>query len=322
MTILNKELENLSDEQRELFELLLEKEGVDFSQLPITRRTCKGSAPLSYAQHGLWLAVKTTPSNPFNHSLGFRIHGMLNSTALERGLNEILNRHEILRTVCSIADGELVQIVNVPCTLTIPIVDLQNLRNEQKEIEALRLAVEEAQQHLDLERGPLLRTKLVRLDEREYIFILTTHTFITDGFSQGILLRELGKLYDTFSQGNPSPFHELPIQFADFAVWQRRIINSEVFNNQLAYWKQQLKGSPAKLKWPIDRASTSIQSYYGKTKSFTLPIELSESLRALARKEGVTLFMLLLASIKIFSLPPNETGGYRCEYNGFQSQSE
>jgi len=241
---------------------------------------------------------QTTDHPPFNHPLAFRIGGPLNVAVLERSLNEIVRRHEILRTSCAVVGREPVQVIMPNCTLAIPSVDLRYLSADRRENEVVRLATQEAQQPFDLGRAPLLRAKLLRIDDEEYMFMLTMHTFTADGYSQGILLRELGSLYKAFSRGKASPLPEHPIQFADFAVWQRRMLKGEHFASQLAYWKKQLRNSPPMLRWPLDDLRQSAQTYTGETKYFSLPAELSESIRLFSRREGVTVFTVLLAALK------------------------
>jgi aspartate racemase len=285
--------------KQEILALLGQSEvssGVSSPSLQPTSRD--GELPLSYAQHGLWLMAQTTEHPPFNHPLAFRIGGPLNAAVLERSLNELVRRHEILRTSCAVIGGKPVQVVMPTCTLAIATVDLQDLTPDERESVAMRLATQEAQQPFDLGRAPLLRAKLLRIDDEEYIFLLITHTFTADGYSQGILLRELGQLYEAFSGGEALLLPELRIQFADYAVWQRRMLEGEHYASELAYWKHQLKKSPSTLQWPLHNLPSTALKYWGETKYFTLPAEFSESIRLFGRREGVTVFTVLLAALK------------------------
>jgi hypothetical protein len=217
---------------------------------------------------------------------------------LERSLNEIVRRHEILRTSCVLVGGEPVQVITPNCTVAVPSVDLRNLSTDERESAVVRLATQEVQQPFDLNRAPLLRARLLRIDHEEYVFILTMHTFTADGYSQGILLRELSSLYKAFSMGKPSPLPEHPIQFVDYAAWQHRMVEGEHFASQSAYWKKQLRNSPSMLRWPVNNLRLNAPTYLGETKYFLLPAELSESIRLFCRREGVTVFTVLLAGLK------------------------
>lgn len=290
--------EELTERKREILALLRQANTFfSVSSLPFQPTSRDGKLPLSYAQRGLWLTAQTTDHPPFNQPLAFRIDGPLDVALLERSLNEIIRRHEILRTTCSVVGGEPVQVVMPSYALVIETVDLRDLTPDEQESTALRLATEEAQQPFDLAQGPLLRAKLFLMDRQAYVFILTTHTFVSDGYSQGILLQELGQLYAAFSKGEPTPLPENRIQFADYAIWQRQMFQGEHFSAQMAYWKQQLRNSPSMLTWPVKNVSPTILTYRGETKYFSLPADLSESIRVLSRKEGVTVFTLLLAAL-------------------------
>ena len=291
--------EELTERKGEILALLRQSNASPSASYPSLQPTSRdGELPLSYAQHGLWLTAQTTDHPPFNQPLAFRIDGPLDVALLERSLNEIVRCHEILRTSCAIVDGEPVQVVMPSYRLAIETVDLQNLTANELESAVMRLATEEAQQPFDFAQGPLLRAKLLRMDDEAYVFILTTHTFVSDGYSQGILLQELGQLYEAFSKGEPSPLPENPVQFADYAIWQRQMLQEEHLSSQLAYWKQQLKGSPSMITWPVDNIGPTVLTYRGKTKYFLLSEDLSESIRILGRQEGVTLFTVLLAALK------------------------
>jgi acyl carrier protein len=288
----------LTECKQEILALLCQGDvfpGVSLPSLQATSRDRK--LPLSYAQHGLWLMAQTTDHLPFNQPLAFRIWGPLNVTVLERSLNEIVHRHEILRTSCAVVGGEPVQVVMPSCTVAIATVDLRDLSVHERENAVMRLVMQEAHKPFDLGRAPLLQAKLLRIDDEEYMFILITHTFTVDGYSQGILLRELGQLYKAFSMGEVSPLPEHPIQFADYAVWQRQMLEGGHFAPQLAYWKKQLKDCPSILRWPVHNQGHTAPNYQGKIKTFSLPMHLSDTIRTLSRNEGVTVFAVFLAAL-------------------------
>ncbi|WP_414574316.1 condensation domain-containing protein, partial [Nostoc sp. CCY 9925] len=169
----------------------------------------------------------------------------------------------------------------------------------EREAETMRLASEEAQRPFDLSQGPLLRATLLRLDEKENVLLLTMHHIVSDGWSTGVLVREIAVLYEAFSAGKLSPLPELPIQYTDFAYWQRQWLQGEVLETQLAYWKQQLAGAPQVLELPTDYNRPAVQTFQGASEPLVLPKALSEGLKTLSQQEGVTLFMTLLAAFKV-----------------------
>ena len=261
------------------------------------------SASASYAQERLWFLDQLEPDNPaYNISTAFRLSGLLDVAVLEQSLNEIVRRHEVLCTTFATfatVDGRPVQVIAPDLNLTLPVEDLRKIPETKREAEAQRLLSEEAQRPFDLARGPLLRTTLLRLDEEEHVLLLTMHHIICDDWSVGVLNRELAVLYEAFSAGKPSPFPELPIQYADFAHWQWQWLQGEVLEDQLAYWKQQLGGSLPVLELPTDRPRPAVQTFQGAIQSFVLPVTLTESLEGLSRQEGATLFMTLLTALKV-----------------------
>ncbi|NET07737.1 MAG: amino acid adenylation domain-containing protein [Symploca sp. SIO2B6] len=259
-----------------------------------------GNLPLSFAQQRLWFLDQMEPGNPiYNMPGAVRLKGSLDVVAFERSFNEILRRHEALRTTFKTVDGQPVQVIDPTLTLTMPILDWRQLRENERETEIQRLANEEAQQPFDLAKGPLLRVTLVHLDEEEYVALLTMHHIISDAWSMGILVRELSVLYEAFSTDRPSPLPELPIQYADFAAWQRQWLQGEVLDTQLSYWQKQLSGKIPVLQLPTDRPRPRVQTFRGARLSFSIPKSLTEELKALSQKEEVTLFMTLLAAFKI-----------------------
>ena len=256
--------------------------------------------PASFAQQRLWFLDQLEPESPaYNIPAAYRLRGPLHVPALEQAISEIVRRHETLRTTFHAADGQPFQRVAPHRPLALPIVDLRGLPEEGNDARALQLATEEAHRPFDLAQGPLFRATLVQLAEEEHVLLLTMHHVISDGWSKRVLNRELTALYGAFSTGNPSPLPELPIQYADFAVWQRQWLQGEVLEAQLSYWRQQLGGSPPVLELPTDRPRPAVQTYRGARQSFRLPKPLSDALKALSQREGVTLFMTLLAAFQI-----------------------
>jgi amino acid adenylation domain-containing protein len=256
--------------------------------------------PTSFAQQRLWFLAQLEPESPvYNILSAYRLSGPLHVPALEQAISEIVRRHETLRTTFHAADGQPFQRVAPHRPLALPIVDLRGLPEKDNDARALQLVTEEAHRPFDLAQGPLFRATLVQLAEEEHVLLLTMHHIISDGWSKRVLNRELTALYGAFSTGNPSPLPELPIQYADFAVWQRQWLQGEVLERQLSYWRQQLGGSPPVLELPTDRPRPAVQTYRGARQSFRLPKPLSDALRALSQREGVTLFMTLLAAFQI-----------------------
>lgn len=254
--------------------------------------------PLSFGQERLWFLEQLVPGTALYNlpALAFRLSGPLDVAALEGSLNEIVRRHETLRTTFGEVDGKPVQIINPTGRLNMPVLDLSHLVPEQREAEALRIAIEEVQRPFDLVRGPLFRVSLLRLAAEEHILIAPIHHIISDGWSLGVLLRELDSLYKAFAAGQPSPLSELPIQYADFALWQREWLQGRALDERLAYWRRQLADIPPLLELPTDHPRPPISTFQGVRQSFMLPTTLTDRLKALSRQEGATLFMTLLAA--------------------------
>ena len=199
-------------------------------------------------------------SSAYNIPLAEQISGPLNVVALERSFNELLRRHESLRTTFQISEGQPVQIVNDPEPLRLEVLDLTHLTADERESEAEQQTYEEAQQPFDLAHGPLLRVRLLKLDETEHLLLLTMHHIISDGWSMEVMVRELTALYDAFLEERPSPLPPLPLQYVDYAVWQREWLQGEVLERQLAYWKKQLRGHLPVLALPLDRPRPPVRT--------------------------------------------------------------
>jgi NRPS condensation-like uncharacterized protein len=255
--------------------------------------------PLSFAQQRLWFIDRLEPNNPFyNIPAAVRLSGALDIEAFERTLTEVVRRHEVLRTHFADGGGKLGQVISPAAGLSMPVIDLTALEETKRETEVKRLMGEEARTAFDLGRSPLIRAKLLRLEAEEHVVLLTMHHIITDGWSIGVLVREVAALYGAFSQGEPSPLAELELQYADYAAWQREWLQGEVLEQQLSYWRIQLGGRLPVLELPTDHVRPAVQSYRGKSQSFTLPAEVAQGVKELSRREGVTLFMTLLAAFQ------------------------
>ncbi|NTW04401.1 MAG: hypothetical protein HGA19_24585, partial [Oscillochloris sp.] len=237
-----------------------------------------------------------------NIPLAVRLEGALDVAALERTLVAIIERHEVLRTTFATLDGQLVQVITPAGTVpfSLPLSDLTHLPDVQREAELLRRADEESRQPFNLSRGPLFRANLLRLGPQEHVVLLTMHHIISDGWSMGVLMREIGAIYSAFSRGRPSPLPELPIQYADFASWQREHLAGDGLERQIDYWRQQLgpQGGPPPLELPTEYPRPAIFSSRGSSVVRQLPRDLVEQLRALSQREGATLFMTLLAGFQ------------------------
>jgi len=254
--------------------------------------------PLSFAQQRLWFLDQLVPGNPFyNVPAAVRLTGQLDLMALKQAFNQIVHRHEALRTNFVKVDGQPTQIISANVNVFLPLVDLRHLPAKERQLAAGQIATESAQRPFNLATDPLLRVKLLQLDETEYVLLLNLHHIVSDGWSLGVLMRELGTLYTAFRANQSSPLPQLPIQYADFAHWQREWLQGEVLSSQLSYWRSQLADLPI-LNLPIDRPRPAVQSYRGATHNLKLSKSLTASLEALSQQEGVTLFMTLLAAFQ------------------------
>ncbi|BAY10177.1 non-ribosomal peptide synthetase [Calothrix sp. NIES-2098] len=260
----------------------------------------QGNIPLSFAQQRLWFFSKLEPeSSAYNIPAAVKLTGKLNIVALSKSINEIIRRHEILRTTFTIVDGEPIQVISHDENFTLTIIDLQPFAEAQKQQEVRKLAALEAQKPFDLVKGPLVRASLLQLAETDYVVLLIVHHIVSDGWSTGIFIQELTALYTAYSQSQPSPLPKLPIQYADFTIWQRKRLQGELLQTQLNYWKQELGGDLPILELPTDYPRPAIQSNNGATQPFQLSKFLTEKLQDLSKQEGVTLFMTLLAAFKV-----------------------
>jgi amino acid adenylation domain-containing protein len=257
-------------------------------------------APLSFAQERLWFLDQLGPNHPwFNAPFAIRMKGDVRVDALEGALNEIVRRHEVLRTTFQAKNYLPLQVIAPELKVQIPTLDLSQVPAEEQEVIARHMAVESSQRTFNLETGPVFRANLLRLADRDHILLLNFHHIVIDGWSLWPFMRELGTLYEAFVEGRQSPLPELPIQYADYAVWQREWLRGDVLAESLSYWKKQLDGAPRTLELPTDHVRPQILSYYGATEKVVCPSSLSDRLTALSRREGATLFMTLLAAFQV-----------------------
>lgn len=256
--------------------------------------------PLSFAQERLWFLDRFQPGNPaYNVPTAFRLAVALDAKLLEQCVNEVVRRHEVLRTTFSTQAGQPVQVIHPSMRIALLEVDLRTLPAPQQAAEVERMIGEEVRFCFDLARGPLLRVRLLRLGANDCVLLLTMHHIVSDAWSMQVLFRELSALYDAYRLGRPSPLAALPIQYKDFAVWQRHRLHGEMLEKHLHYWREKLAGAPALLVLPTDRPRPALQRFVGKVHRFVLPEGLSRALKELSRDEGVTLFMTLLAAFKV-----------------------
>jgi amino acid adenylation domain-containing protein len=253
--------------------------------------------PLSFAQQRLWFMNQLQPGNAAYHiPIAIEIKGNLDVAILGNCINEIINRHEILRTSFEIVNGEPVQRIASGVTIAVPELNLRHLSGQEQHAEIQKLSLEEVQLPFDLGQAPLLRVKILHVTTDKSILLMTLHHIIADGWSIKILIRELSTLYQAFSTGNPSPLPELPIQYIDFVSWQRKRLQGEVVESHLAYWKHQLSGQLPVLELPTDYPRQAVQTYRGAQQKFRLTKSLSKKIKQLSQKQGATLFMTLLAA--------------------------
>ena len=308
MVELSQIISSLSPQKQKLLERLLKEKGIDLSKPKeqeqaatfhsrIPRISRHGELPLSYAQQRLWFLDQLVPGRSFyNNPFAVRAQGLLDMASMIGAFESLVRRHEALRTSFRSVEGRPVQVINDYVETSVPLIDLMELDDEERQQEAKRIADEEAEQPFDLTTAPLVRARLIKIGEKDYIGLITTHEIMSDMWSLLVLLRELAVMYGALSTGTTPPLPELPLQYVDYAAWQREWFKGEVLQKQLEYWKQHLEGAPPTLELLTDHPRPPVQSFNGAMENFAFSSELSESLRELSRREGVTMFMLLLAA--------------------------
>jgi len=267
---------------------------------PLQPASGEGRNALSFAQQRLWFLDQLNPnSNAYNVPVSARLEMKLNVRALEDAVSETVRRHETLRTTFSSVEGQPIQVISPPAKIGLQIVDLNGLEEAERDVEVQKLARDEALRRFDLATGPLLRVCLLRLGGESHVELLTLHHIITDGWSMGVLMQEVESSYRAFLSGTPSELPLLPVQYADFALWQRNWMERDLLKLQLGYWKRQLAGAPMLLGLATDFPRPAKRTLPGMQCPITFPESLSKRLRELCRREGTTLFMMLAAAFQV-----------------------
>ncbi len=300
--VLTTELRNeLIANKAEILSLLNDAKAAGRSKpTGIPRIQRKGDLPPSFAQERLWFLDQLEPGTfAYNIPTSFRLQGMLDTAVLERSIGEIVRRHEPLRTVFVTVDGSARQHICPFEGFELSVLDLQGLPKDQQEEQVQRVGFDDARRPFDLRKSPLIRATLLKVAENANVLLINTHHIASDAWSFSIFARELGDIYDAFVHKRPSPLPELPVQYADFAVWQRQWLQGEILETQLAYWKRQLTGVLPVLELPTDRPRPIVRTPDGSTESIILTAPLGKAVKELSRHEGVTLFITLLAAFKI-----------------------
>ena len=300
MTDIAKQISGLSPDKRQLLERYLKTEGLNLANVILPQKRDTNMFPLSFAQQRLWFLDQLEPGTAvYNIPDTHYFFGPLNLDALERSLSELIRRHETLRTTFQSPKGEPVQVIAEAQPQKLEITDLSHLPEPERDAEAGRMADEAAEKPFDLTRGPLFRFRLLKLAEDKHILLVNMHHIISDGWSVGVLARELAALYEAYNAGKSSPLPELTIQYADFAVWQRKWLQGETLGTQLAYWREQLGGELPVLDLLTDRPRPAMQTYRGSSVDLELGLEITERLKQIGRESGATLFMTLLAGFNV-----------------------
>ncbi|GJL56404.1 MAG: hypothetical protein NPIRA02_35360 [Nitrospirales bacterium] len=256
--------------------------------------------PLSFAQHRLWFLAELAPESASYHlPIALKLTGDLKVSALEESFREILRRHAILRTTFPAVNGMPVQMIHESTQLVIDITDLTGMNEEQQNATLERMLTEEARQPFHLSQGPLCRMKLFQITDEVHVLVVTMHHIIADGWSMGVLVRELTYLYTSQVKGQAPSLPTLPVQYVDFARWQRRRVQEGVLNASLGYWQEQLRGAPEILNVPTDYPRPVVQQYRGAKQEFAIPAHMLTAIRDMSQRQGVTIFMILLAAFKI-----------------------
>lgn len=294
-------ISNLSDEKQELLQSLLEEEGIlTASHGRITHRGRREEVPLSYAQQRIWFFEQLNPGNHFYNTLQpLLITGPLDTEALERAFVEISRRHEVLRTTFVERGGQPFQVIATSMKFQVELQDLSALDEAEREEQTRKIAAAEATRSFDLASGPLWHIKLLRLAPEHHALLLSMHHIISDGWSLGVLCKEMATLYEGYSAGKESPLVDLPIQYSDYAAWQHERLQGKELERLLDYWVEQLRDAPPLLELPSDRPRPAAHSFRGATYEFILPAKLSEEIKRFSQREEVTLFMTLLAAFKV-----------------------
>ncbi|HEU0052266.1 MAG TPA: condensation domain-containing protein, partial [Longimicrobium sp.] len=302
MTDVLQKLSDLSPERRRLLELRmrLAQAAADGGSAPRARPRDGDTAPASFAQERLWVVDRLDPGGAFyTMPYPLRIRGALDVAALERALDGLRERHETLRTTFAERGGAPVQVIHPFVPVPLAVDDLSALSPAAREAEAERRVHADANTGFDLTAGPLFRARLLRLAGDDHVLLLCVHHILSDGWSMGVLGRELGALYEAFHAGRPSPLAPLPLQYADFAAWERERLSGDALETRLAFWRNALAGAPPALSLPTDRPRPARQSHRGRQHRLAIEAAVADRLRALAKAEGATLFHALLGAVRL-----------------------
>jgi hypothetical protein len=255
--------------------------------------------PASFGQERFWALDRLNPGNPtWNVPVRFRLQGLLDSALLERAMNEIVRRHEVLRATFTLVNGEPAQVIAPALSIAMPVIDLRHLPQAQRDAEVDRLSYEEARRRFDLVVGPLFRTSLLRVADEEHVLLVTPHHSVADYISIGLISNELGALYEGYRRGKDSVLADPPLQYGDFAIWQREQSAGAAVREELAYWKRQLEDLPL-LDFPTDRPRPSFPSYDANITSLLLPVELTDAIQKITSRAGTTFFNATLAACAV-----------------------
>ncbi|MBZ5521498.1 MAG: amino acid adenylation domain-containing protein [Acidobacteriia bacterium] len=292
----------LDDSRRRLIELMAarQEEQREAPLMIVPRPRPQSGLPLSFAQEQLWFLEQVRVTHgAYNLSTALRLRGQLQVPALRHALDELVKRHEVMHARFENRGGRPVQVIDPPQPVALQIEDLSGLASGDRESRLQQVVREKGMARFDLSSGPLLRVVLIKPEDQEHVLLITMHHIISDGWSIGILVRELGVLYDAFAQGHTSPLPPLEVQYPDYVLWQREWFQGEVLEKQLAYWKEQLADAPTILELPADRPRPAVPSFKGALRLFRLPAALFARIAEVAKQEGATLYMLLLASLQV-----------------------
>ncbi len=301
----------LSTDKLDLIEQLLKKKGISAPATEtIQRRALPSPAPLSFAQERLWFLAEMEPDSPaYNMPAAFRLSGRLDAAALRRSLSEITRRHEILRTTFTFESDAPAQVIHPAQAFNLPLIDLSHLSEEARVAEQAKIAAAESARPFDLSTAPLMRATLLRLSAEEHLLLFILHHIICDGWSIKIFVDEVKQLYTGYLTGERAGLKDLPLQYADFALWQRRYLRAHILAHQLAYWRTHLSAAPPLLELPADRPRPPLQSYRGATHRLTLAAELVARTGALGPARRCDSVHALAGDLQGPALPLHGTGG-------------
>ncbi len=301
MNEIQKKIASLPGEKRALFEIMLREQGVDLSQIMITPQDRETDVfPLSFSQQRLWFLDRLEPGSPlYNINSVIRMRGNIDVGALQQSFNHLVDRHEVLRTYFIEKDGQALQKILPGLKLDMPVIDLQDTPADAIDQRLHEQAIAESLKPFDLSKGPLLRTTLLKFAEDHHALLLTMHHIVSDNWSTGLIVREILELYRAFSEKRKPDLAELPVQYADFAVWQRKWLQDKVLEMQLDYWREKLQKAPSLIQLPTDHPRPAYQTHNGDYLTFEIGRQDKEALKKLTRGEEVTLFMALLAAFDI-----------------------